>query len=59
MMELVHTDACGHMNTLCQAQNKSFIILIDDQIRMTWVYFMRQKYEVFVIFKKFKAFIEK
>lgn len=26
---------------------------------MTWVYFMRKKYQVFVIFKKFKAFIEK
>ena len=28
-------------------------------MRMTWVYFMRQRSEVFTIFKKFKVFVEK
>jgi transposase InsO family protein len=59
VLELVHTDVCGPMNTLSHAQNRYFILFIDDLTRMTWVYFMRQKSEVFVIFKKFKAFIEK
>jgi len=59
ILELVHTDVCGPMNTLSHAQNRYFILFIDYLTRMTWVYFMRQKSEVFVIFKKFKAFIEK
>ena len=59
VLELVHTDVCGPMSTLSHAQNRYFILFIDDLTRMTWVYFMRQKSEVFVIFKKFKAFVEK
>ena len=31
----------------------------DDFTRMTWVFFMKQKSEVFTIFKKFKSFVEK
>src|SRR4051812_28897480 len=40
-------------------KNRYFILFIDDFTRMTWVYFMRQKSEAFVIFKKFKALVEK
>uniref|UniRef100_A0A5B7B4M6 Retrovirus-related Pol polyprotein from transposon TNT 1-94 n=1 Tax=Davidia involucrata TaxID=16924 RepID=A0A5B7B4M6_DAVIN len=59
MLELVHTDVCGPMQTPSHAQNRYFILFIDDYTRMTWVYFMRQKSEVFVIFKKFKSLVEK
>ncbi|CAJ2638092.1 unnamed protein product [Trifolium pratense] len=59
VLELVHTDVCGPMNTLSHAKNRYFILFIDDFTRMTWVYFIRQKSEVFEIFKKFKAFVEK
>ena len=59
MLELVHTDLCGPMSTLSHAQNRYFILFIDDLTRMTWVYFVRQKSEVFVIFKKFKVLVEK
>jgi transposase InsO family protein len=58
-LELVHTDVCGPMNTLSHGKNRYFVLFIDDFTRMTWVYFMRQKSEVFIIFKKFKAFVEK
>ena len=40
-------------------KTSTFILFIDDLTSMIWVYFMRQKSEVFVIFKKFKAFVEK
>ncbi|KAL0379260.1 UNVERIFIED_CONTAM: Retrovirus-related Pol polyprotein from transposon TNT 1-94 [Sesamum radiatum] len=40
-------------------QNRYFILFIDDYSRMTWVYFMREKSEVFKIFKKFKNLVEK
>ena len=58
-LELVHTDVCGPMTTLPHAGNVYFITFIDDYSRMTWVYFMRQKSEVFSIFKKFKCYLEK
>lgn len=59
VLELVHTDVCGPTNTLSHGKNRYFILFIDDFTRMTWVYFMRQKSEAFVIFKKFKALVEK
>lgn len=59
MLELVHTDVCGPMRTLSHPENKYFILFIDDFTRMTWVYFMRQRSEVFSIFKKFKNMVEK
>ncbi|KAL0364508.1 UNVERIFIED_CONTAM: Retrovirus-related Pol polyprotein from transposon TNT 1-94 [Sesamum angustifolium] len=39
--------------------NRYFILFIDDYSRMTWVYFMREKSEVFKVFKKFKNLVEK
>jgi hypothetical protein len=59
MLELVHTDVCGPIPTPSHSQNRYFILFIDDYSRMTWVYFMRQKLEVFSIFKKFKCLVEK
>ena len=47
------------MENPSHAQNRYFILFIDDLTRMTWVYFMRQKSEVFSIFKKFKRLVEK
>ena len=38
--------------------NMYFILFIDDFSRMTWVYFLKEKSEVFGVFKKFKALTE-
>lgn len=59
VLELIHTDVCDPMNLLFNAQNMYFILFIDDLIHMIWVNFMRQESEVFMIFKKFKAFVVK
>ncbi|RVW83943.1 Retrovirus-related Pol polyprotein from transposon RE1 [Vitis vinifera] len=59
VLELIHTDICGPMSTPSQGNNKYFVLFIDDFTRMTWVFFMKQKSEVFSIFKKFKSFVEK
>ncbi|RVW55367.1 Retrovirus-related Pol polyprotein from transposon TNT 1-94 [Vitis vinifera] len=59
VLELIHTDICGLMSTPSQGNNKYFVLFIDDFTRMTWVFFMKQKSEVFSIFKKFKSFVEK
>ncbi|KAK4388734.1 Retrovirus-related Pol polyprotein from transposon TNT 1-94 [Sesamum angolense] len=59
VLELIHTDVCGPMRTPSHEQNIYFILFIDDYSRMTWVYFMREKFEVFKVFKKFKNLVEK
>ena len=58
-LELVHTDVCRLMDTPTHGGNKYFLTFIDDFSRMTWVYFMRQKSDVFSIFKKFQSFVER
>ena len=57
-MELIHTDVCGPMRTPSHGNNRYFILFIDDFSRMTWVYFLKEKLEVFGVFKKFKALAE-
>ncbi|GKV41799.1 hypothetical protein SLEP1_g49291 [Rubroshorea leprosula] len=57
-LELVHTDICGPMKVPSLGQNKYFILFIDDFTRMTWVYFLSSKAQVFSVFKKFKALVE-
>ncbi|KAK4399972.1 Retrovirus-related Pol polyprotein from transposon TNT 1-94 [Sesamum angolense] len=59
VLELIHTEVCGPMRTPSHEQNRYFILFIDDYSRMTWVYFMREKSEVFKVFKKFKNLVEK
>ncbi|CAL2254986.1 unnamed protein product [Prunus armeniaca] len=59
LLELVHTDVCGPMRTPSLDNNRYFILFINDYTRMTWVYFLRERSEVFNIFKKFKTHVEK
>ena len=53
-LELVHTDVCGPMPEASLGGNKYFITFIDDYSRMTWMYFMKEKSDVFTIFKRFQ-----
>lgn len=57
-LELVHTDICGKMKTPSLNQFRYFLTFIDDFSRMTWVYFLKEKSETFLVFKRFKAFVE-
>lgn len=58
-LELVHTDVCGPMDTTTHVGNKYFLTFIDDFSRMTWVYFMREKSDVFNVFRKFQNLVER
>ena len=51
-------NACGPMRMPSHENNKYFILFIDEFSRMTWVYFLKEKSEVFGVFKKFKALAE-
>ncbi|KAI5342159.1 hypothetical protein L3X38_010034 [Prunus dulcis] len=57
-LELIHSDVCRPMQITTIGGNRYFLTFIDDCTRMCWVYFMQYKYEVFGIFKKFKAMVE-
>ena len=58
-LQLVHSDVCGPIDPPSFGKNRYFLLFIDDFSRKTWVYFLKQKSEVFGIFKNFKALIEK
>ena len=59
ILELIHTDAYGPMQTRSLGGASYFLIFVDDRYRYTWVYFIRRKSDVFEYFKEFKTLIEK
>ncbi|KAG8480457.1 hypothetical protein CXB51_024633 [Gossypium anomalum] len=56
--KLVHSDICGPMKTSSLNDSKYFVLFIDDLTRFCWIYFLKQKSEVFEAFNKFKALAE-
>lgn len=42
----------------CLGCSYYFVTFVDDHSRKVWVYFMKQKSEVFEVFKKWKAMVE-
>lgn len=57
-LEIVHSDVCGPMQTPSLAGSQYFLTFIDDFTRKTWVYFLKNKSEVFEKFCNFKALVE-
>ena len=58
-LHLVHSDLMGPLEHPSISGSKYVLTFIDDQRRRIWVYFLKNKDEVFGKFKKFKAFVEK
>jgi transposase InsO family protein len=59
ILELIHTDVCGPMQTRSLGGASYFLIFVDDRSRYTWVYFIRRKSDVFEYFKEFITMVEK
>jgi hypothetical protein len=59
VLYIVHTDVCGPMQTRSLGGAFYFMLFIDDCTRYTWVYFLRQKSDVFEYFKEFRTMVEK
>jgi hypothetical protein len=57
-LELVHTDVWGPAQVSSLGVSHYYVTFIDDETRKTWVYCIRQKYDVFDTFKKWKALVE-
>jgi transposase InsO family protein len=58
VLDIIHGDVCGPMESTSIGGNRYFLILIDDYSRMAFVYFLKAKSEVFKYFKEFKAMVE-
>ena len=56
-MQLIHTDICGPLETSLGGC-KYFLLIVDDFTHMTWVYFLKEKYESFEKFKEFQNLVE-
>ena len=52
-LDLIHSDVSGPIPTTSINGSRYFLTIIDDCLRFYWVYFMKQKLEVFTIFKVF------
>ena len=54
-LQLVHIYLCGPSRKEGTGREIYFMLVIDDYYRLTWVSFLKEKYEVFEKFKIFKA----
>ena len=56
--KLVHSDIWGPRPIMSKLGFRYFITLVDDFSRMTWIYFMKNRFEVFSHFSAFCAEIK-
>ena len=59
ILELVHSDVCGKINTKSLSNAEYFLTFIDDATHYTWVYFLQTKDQVFEKFMLWKTEVEK
>ena len=59
ILELIHSDVCGKLDTKSLSGAEYFLTFIDDKSRFAWVYVLKQKSEVFSKFVEWKTMIEK
>ena len=57
IIDLIHSDVSRPIPTTSINGSRYFLNFIDECSRFCWVYFMKQKYEVFKTFKIFKALV--
>nr|CAN62498.1 hypothetical protein VITISV_000081 [Vitis vinifera] len=57
-LELVHTDLWGSSPVASLGGSRYYITFIDDSSRKVWVYFLKNKSDVFETFKKWKVMVE-
>ncbi|KAL0449027.1 UNVERIFIED_CONTAM: hypothetical protein Slati_1459100 [Sesamum latifolium] len=58
LLDLIHTNVCGPLNTPARGGYSYFITFTDDHSRYGYVYLMRYKYEAFGRFKVYKHEVE-
>ncbi|KAL0293470.1 UNVERIFIED_CONTAM: Retrovirus-related Pol polyprotein from transposon TNT 1-94 [Sesamum radiatum] len=58
LLDLIHADDCGSLNTPARGGYSSFIIFTNDHSQYGYVYLMRYKFETFGRFKGYRLEIE-
>lgn len=58
ILELIHTDLCGPMKQKSLGGAKYMLTFTDDFSRKTFLYFLKEKWQVFKTFVDFKAQVE-
>ncbi|KAL0462753.1 UNVERIFIED_CONTAM: hypothetical protein Slati_0162900 [Sesamum latifolium] len=58
LLNLIHTDICGPLNTPARGRYSYFITFTDDPSRYGYVYLMRYKSEAFERFKEYRLEVE-
>ena len=57
-LELLHTNVWGMAQVSSLGGSNHYFTFIDDVTRKTWVYWIKEKYDVFDTFKKWKSLVE-
>jgi hypothetical protein len=58
ILDLIHTNVCGPMTIASLNEYFYYVLSIDDHSQKTWIYFLKTKDGVLVIFQEFKAQVE-
>ena len=58
VLGLVHTDVCGRMEVRSISGSEYFVTFIDDKTRYIWVFFLKQKSEVFKMYRQWRLAVE-
>jgi transposase InsO family protein len=58
-LQEIHVDVCETIKPCLFGKKLYFLFSINDYNRKTWVYFLKEKSNVFSCFKKFKALVQK
>lgn len=58
LLEIIHSDLCGPMETPSAGGAKYFITFIDDYSRTVYVYFLKNKMDMKSVFERFKNEVE-
>ncbi|MCO5547100.1 hypothetical protein L7F22_000542 [Adiantum nelumboides] len=59
LLEVIHFDVWGSAKNTSMGGCRFYVTFIDDCSHKVWVYFMKEKSEVFTHFENFKAMVEK
>ena len=58
ILEIIHSNVCGPMSSSSLSEYVYYVSFIDNFSRNTWIYFMKNKYEVFNKFKELKSLVK-
>ena len=58
ILEIIHSNVCGPMSSSSLSGYVYYVSFINDFSKKTWVYFLKNKDEVFDKFKEFKTLME-